>query len=197
MPNQTPAPRGPTLAVCLARTLCLLALAGCPAATPTGDADASAAMDTPLPPCPDPSHLVRLDIDDLPADVTPQGVLPILRGFQGFLFVRVCLVTPAVLPAVVVVRAGLRGEGGVELEPPDAKTKPLLLADGSARVCAQPLFFNDFPLAGLIGKKATVTVAAVRPPHGCEVRREVPVVLTVGGWMGPDAGFWADTAAAP
>lgn len=141
-------------------------------------------------PCSDSAGLYGIAVNELPFDVSAGTQLPITTGFQGFLFVRVGLRAKVTLPAVVkvVVHVAVPGKLNQTFGPTPAYTRAG--PGGGSETAEIPFFFNDTPLAELIGQDAHVKVWTTAT--GCRLLAEGDVRLSAGGYMGADAGFWGD-----
>ncbi len=126
---------------------------------------------------------------DLAIDLTPGASLPITLGFQGFLFVQVGLRTTMPLPTGVKLQAKLLPKDGTAVTVNYVTVKSHTTSNGS-ETSDIALFFNDQPLAELVGKPATVQISVLT--GNCALSANVDVILQAGNVMGADAAFWSD-----
>lgn len=172
-----------------ATALSLLALAGAaceppPAPPPAEDA---AVADVNLPPCAQAGELIALDVEGTPRVLSAGSKLPVVLGFQGFIFVRLALRSPAPLPATVKVRVVATVPGLVDVSTPFSTVKTQ--AEGAGWVTRDiAFFFNDVPFAELAGKPAEIGLAV--DTKTCRMAAQASVVLEDGGYMGADAALW-------
>lgn len=112
--------------------------------------------------------------------------LPVILGFQGFIFVEVGLRSPEPLEEFVVVRSNARLSGGAEVSDthPGIGTQPG--PNGAWDTRKLLVFSNDFPPAELYGREVELALAA--PASGCRVRATVRGHLVEGGVQLQDAG---------
>lgn len=162
-------------------------LACTPPDVPSGS-DAAELPDAKLPVCPQSAALFMADLSgnqsDLPAT---GGKLPVILGFQGFVFVRVGLKSPLQLPSPVKARVQAQ-------VPPDLDVTTLFSpvkthAESGAWLTKEMVyFFNDVPFAELPGKPVTVTIAIDTPQ--CRLVGTATATLENGGVMGAGAALW-------
>ncbi len=171
--------------------LCPLLLAAC-TTPPVAQTDASPQQTEDVGPCSETATLFGIDMAELPIDLTAGTQLPVTQGFQGFIFVRVGLRTAKALPAVVKVSTHVTIDAKVDhtYGPVPANTRPT--SAGGMETTEVPFFFNDTPLAELIGQTAHVRVWTT--VSGCRLSAETDVHLTAGGYMGADAGIWGEVS---
>ncbi len=184
------------LAVMLPLSLAL-ASAACTSPQPEPDPD-SGVVDTKtkLEVCKDSAQLFAIDIADGVTPLTKGTPLPITRGFQGFLFVRVGLRAPIQLPPVIKLGAHVHVPGEVDRTATYSTVKTDSALEGGYRSQDVPVFFNDSPLASLVGKDATVTVWTTST--GCRLIGEAKdTLLVTGAYMDEDASFWEVDVGAP
>lgn len=169
--------------------LSMLALTGLaceppPAPPPVEDA---AKADVVLPPCAQSGELIALDVDGKPRVLSSGSKLPVVLGFQGFIFVRLALRSPEPLPATVKVRVVATVPGLVDTSTPFSTVKTEV--DGSQWITRDvAFFFNDVPFAELAGKPAEIGLAV--DTKTCRMAASAAVVLEDGGYMGADAALW-------
>ena len=162
-------------------------LAACepPPAPPAIDAELS--TDTQLPPCSQTAELFALTVNGQVRDLVPGSQLPLVLGFQGFIFVRVGLRSQALLPSTVKVRLQVQVPGLVDTATGSMGVKTLV--DGQSWVTRDiAFFFNDVPFAELAGRPASLAMALDTPT--CRLTATAAVVLEDGGVMGADAALW-------
>ncbi len=162
-----------------------------PVAAPHDPLDAAPRADATLPLCPQSAQVFGLDSGESRVMLTPGTALPVTQGFQGFLFVRVGLHSAGALPNAVQVSVAVQLDNGVEQYLPQRAVKTHLADDGADTV-ELPVFFNDSTMPDLIARKASVDVEV--ETASCVLRAHADVVLSLGGYMGADAGFWGAAA---
>ena len=142
--------------------------------------------------CAAPATLFGIDLAEMPVELTATTQLPVTQGFQGFIFVRVGLRTTTQLPAVakVYTHVSIVDRLDQTYGPVPANTRPT--ANGGMETTEVPFFFNDTPLAELVGQTAHIRVWTVAT--GCRLSAETDVKLTAGGYMGADAGMWGEVS---
>lgn len=160
---------------------------GCePPPAPPAQEDAVVA-DVVLPPCAQSGELVALTVDGTERVMTSGAKLPVVLGFQGFIFVRLALRSPELLPATVKVRVLAVVPGLVDVSTPFSTVKTQ--ASGSGWITRDvAFFFNDVPFAELAGKPAEIGIAV--DTKTCRMSASAAVVLEDGGYMGADAALW-------
>lgn len=165
----------------------VLVALGCSPPAPPPEVEDTAVADVLLPPCDQPGELIALDVDGNPRVLTSGSKLPVVLGFQGFIFVRLALRSPAQLPTTVKVRVVATVPGLVDVSTPFSTVKTQ--ADGSAWITRDvAFFFNDVPFAELAGKPAEIGLAV--DTKTCRMAASASVVLEDGGYMGADAALW-------
>lgn len=128
-----------------------------------------------------------LGFDGSTAHVLAEGdELPVILGFQGFIFVEVGLRSPEPLDEFVTVHSNARLSGGAEVADahPGIGTGPG--PDGSWDTRRVLIFFNDFPPAELYGREAELALSV--PASTCRLRATVRGRLVEGGVQLEDAG---------
>lgn len=160
---------------------------GCePPPAPPAQEDAVVA-DVVLPPCAQSGELVALTVDGTERVMTSGTKLPVVLGFQGFIFVRLALRSPELLPATVKVRVVAVVPGLVDVSTPFSTVKTH--ASGAGWITKDvAFFFNDVPFAELAGKPAEIGIAV--DTKTCRMSASAAVVLEDGGYMGADAALW-------
>jgi hypothetical protein len=165
----------------------LLVALGCEPPPAPPEVEDTAVADVLLPPCAQAGELIALDVDGNPRVLTSGSKLPVVLGFQGFVFVRLALRSPALLPTTVKVRVVATVPGLVDVSTPFSTVKTQ--ADGSAWITRDvAFFFNDVPFAELAGKPAEIGLAV--DTKTCRMAASASVVLEDGGYMGADAALW-------
>ncbi|MCO4762533.1 MAG: hypothetical protein KC502_13565 [Myxococcales bacterium] len=182
---QIPTPTRPIAATALA-LLCSLAVA-CTGPSSAGDADAGGFQDIVIGPCDANALIYKISITDEAVDLAEGATLPVTRGFQGFLFVRIGLKTPLVLPQTIKLKAHVEVPGEVD-QVAVYSTVKTQTGPGGYQTTDVPVFFNDTPLAELVGKEATVELWT--QSVGCRLRGKAKVTLGSGNYMDEDADFW-------
>ncbi len=188
------------MAAKIAKTVAALAVAfaACeppPAPPPVED---TATADIKLPPCEAIGEIFAVDKDggerSLASDKTTK--IPLILGFQGFIFLRLGLRSPVALPGVVKLKISAQVGSVHDVTTPFASVKTSPNAGGSVTRDV-PLFFNDVPFAELAGKPATVGLQV--DTNTCRMTSIAPVELEDGGIMGADASMWGtiDAGAKP
>lgn len=177
-----------------AKRLCavgLLAVLGCGPDAPKPSADSldAHAADANLPACAGVAQLYGIGVDEQPFDLVDGSQLPVTQGFQGFLFVRVGLRTAMPLPGAVLLGLSVVLDNDVEVAVAPHPVK-VSSAGGQAQTSFVALYFNDWPLPQLVGRKAKIKVAA--RTDSCVLSSEVAASLSLGAYMSADAAFWAD-----
>lgn len=169
--------------------LILVAMTACeppPAPTPVED---TAVADVKLPPCEALGEIFAVDKDggerSLASDKTTK--IPLILGFQGFIFLRLGLRSPVALPGVVKLKISAQVGSVLDVTTPFSSVKTSPLAGGSVTRDV-PLFFNDVPFAELAGRPATVGLQV--DTKTCRMTALAPVELEDGGIMGADASMW-------
>ena len=170
------------------------AVAGLAACTPhvhpaVDTLDAGDEPDTALPPCQQTGVVYGVGVDHQPIDLPPDGTLPVTQGFQGFLFVRVGLRSLQPLPGVLKAKVHVVLDNGIDIWVPYRTVKSTAWNTG-AQTTNVPVYFNDSPLPELLSRKAAIDV--VVSTSTCTMTAHSDAVLTVGGFMAADSGFWAD-----
>ncbi len=185
------------LAVVLSAILSLSAtlglLASCTGVGSHDDADAGVVKDVVIGPCDVSAIVYKISVDEEAVDLAEGVTLPVTRGFQGFLFVRVGLRSELVLPGTIKLKAHVEIPGEVDQVAAFATVKTESVA-GGYRTIDVPVFFNDTPLAELVGRLASVGLWTASP--GCRLQGAVNVKLGSGNFMDEDASFW-DKDASP
>ncbi len=178
-------------------TLALLTLA-LPACSPPPEGqdrlDATA-EDVVLPDCKQAATLYAIAADESHVDLTTGAALAITRGFQGFLFVRVGLRAPFPLPTTVKLKVHIAVQDGTDVASQFSTVHSHATGDGSFVTTDVAFFFNDMPLAAMVGRTAHVQVTA--KTADCVVQAAADVTLTVGDFMAQDAGFWDSSDTSP
>lgn len=177
----------------LTATLAVLALGlvACsePTPPPVDPADTNTDVADVIGRCDNPGVLFGIATNDLPTTLSPGDPLPITRGFQGFLFVRVGLTTELSLPGIIKLGAHVSVKDKVDKTATYATVKTSANLPSGQRSDDVPVFFNDTPLAELVGRKATVTVWT--NSGGCRLVAVVEdLVLATGNFMAEDSTFW-------
>ncbi len=177
--------RSPALLHLTSALLTCLSLA-CSTPSPSYS-DAGGHEDVAIGPCDASALIYKISIKDEAVDLAEDATLPVTRGFQGFLFVRVGLKTPLVLPQTIKLKAHVEVPGEVDQVAVYSTVKTAGGA-GTYQTTDIPVFFNDTPLAELVGKEATV--ALWTQSTGCRLRAKASVRLSSGNYMNEDASFW-------
>lgn len=164
-----------------AAALCL----ACGGAGEPGEADPVDAAPAPadaLPPCEAPATLVAWDLSMTPHALATGDDLPIITGFQGFIFAQVSLRAPGPLAEQVTLRSVVRFDDGTSV----SQSHPGVLARETE---TDPflVFFNDIAQAELYGREASLGVAV--DTRTCAAKAEVAVRTVEGGFQAQDAGL--------
>ncbi|MEZ4269140.1 MAG: hypothetical protein R3F39_22520 [Myxococcota bacterium] len=195
MPTHTPSHAPLALTLALA---CALALsAGCDPAKVAELPPSADVQDTspgPLPPCPETGTLYVLDSDLVRGPLTSGAPLGVILGFQGFQFAQVGLVSPVPLDNPARVSVFVDSGDKLALHSVSPALRPTKV-DGGWETPAVLVFFNDVPLAELVGLTATLTLRA--DAGDCALSASVDVQLTTGGYTGEDSPVWADATNLP
>lgn len=133
-----------------------------------------------LPACDEPGSLYGLDAARQPFELVPGAEVPVILGFQGFLFLEVGLRSTQKLPGSMDVITRVQVESGVDLT---ATNPGILAAQDGAGWKSDPVlvFFNDVPLVDLHGRRATLGVGTATPT--CVLSASAEVLLVDGGVM--------------
>ena len=161
--------------------------AGCTGPSASEVADAGVTEPDAMGPCDASAIIYKISVDDEAVDLAEGATLPVTRGFQGFLFVRIGLKTPLVLPQSIKLKAHVEVPGEVDRVAVYATVQTEAVA-GGYRTTDVPVFFNDTPLAELVGRTATVELWTQSP--GCRLQGSASVTLGTGVYMNEDASFW-------
>ena len=164
--------------------LALLVASGCHRGGSTPD-DGGAGDHPALPTCTTGATIYVLTLEGARELLTDGGQLGIILGFQGFQFARVGVVTGDELPPLTTVESSVLVPGKVNklVRSTNVVTKA---GAGGWTTDVVNLFFNDVPLADLIGKDGTLVLRATGT--SCIAAAEVHVVLVAGGFQGADGG---------
>ncbi len=190
---QSRAPLALTLALACAAAL----LTGCDPAKISELPPSADAQDTspgPLPACPETGSLYVLDSELVRGPVTPGAPLGVILGFQGFQFAQLGLVSPVPLDNPVRVSVFVDSGDKLALHSLSPALRPTKV-DGRWETPSVLVFFNDVPLAELVGLRATLTLRA--DAGDCALSASEDVVLTTGGYTGEDSPIWADATNLP
>lgn len=160
---------------------------GCTSPATSATVDAGGSESDAMGPCDASAIVYKISVDDEAVDLAEGATLPVTRGFQGFLFVRVGLRTPLVLPQTIKLKAHIEVPGEVDRVVVYATVQTEAVA-GGYRTTDVPVFFNDTPLAELVGRSATVELWTQSP--GCRLQGSAKVTLGTGVYMNEDASFW-------
>ena len=159
---------------------------------PTAQVDATQEQQADIGPCAESATLFGINVAELPVDLTLDTQLPVTQGFQGFIFVRVGLRTTVPLPAIAKVYTHLTIAGLLDQTYGPVPSNTRAATQGGMETTEVPFFFNDTPLAQLVGQTAHVKVWTTAP--GCRLTAETDVKLSAGGYMGADAGIWGEVS---
>jgi len=151
--------------------------------------------DTVLPVCPQGATLYGIGHDEMPVDLPTGSLLPIIEGFQGFLFVRLGLRAPYSLPSTVKLKVRVAVESGTTVASQFATVHSRALGNNHFETNDVPFFFHDMPLGALVGRTARVQITT--QTGTCVVHASADVTLTVGTFMAADAGFWNASDTSP
>jgi hypothetical protein len=143
---------------------------------------------TDIGPCEQTAAMFQVGADEQPLAIHDGDVLPLVQGFQGFLFIRVGLRSVQTVPGVVKLAVHVRVPGRVDQTGQFQSVHAKALAEGGWQSGDVPFFFNDASLADLVGRTAQVDVWTTSP--GCRLVASREVTLTTGAFMSQDAGFW-------
>ncbi len=166
--------------VMLRWVVALTALTACDDGGSEGSPDAAPpdAEEVPLEPCASPGVIFGYDDALASYEIAAGGDVPLILGFQGFLFAQVGLRSSASWGGIVMVRSVVRLEDGTEIagSQPDTAVQP---AGGAWQTEPVLVFINDVPRADLYDRPATLTLAA--PAGGCLLIASLDVRLVEGG----------------
>jgi hypothetical protein len=138
--------------------LCALACGG----APSSPIDGGAPVDGPaqLPTCPEPAELYTYTASDELVPLGPLAPLGIVIGFQGFQMARVSLRTPDPLRPEVPIISTVEVDGypPINDRTPEIGSRPV--PGGGSQSDEIDLFFNDAPLASLVGRQVRIQIRA-------------------------------------
>jgi hypothetical protein len=169
----------------------LLFVAAC-TSPPAAVNDVTQQQQADIGPCAENASLFGINVAELPVDLTLDTQLPVTQGFQGFIFVRVGLRTSGSLPAVAKVYLHLTIDGLLDQTYGPVPSNTRGATKGGMETTEVPFFFNDTPLADLVGRSAHLK--AWTTATGCRLSAETDVKLSAGGYMGADAGIWGEVS---
>lgn len=171
----------------LTRAAAVCTLACACGADPSG-ADAAAPVDATVDaqlPCEQPGQLLGFELSE--SHLLGAGAeLPVILGFQGFIFVEVGLRSPEPLDDFVVVESNARISGAGEVADTHPGIGTQVGPSGTWDTRKILVFFNDFPPAELYGREVDLALTAAA--SGCRLRATVHGRLVEGGVQLQDAG---------
>ena len=152
-----------------------------------GDPDAALPIDAVVDamlPCTETGHIVGFG----PNGAHPMADgddLPVILGFQGFVFFEVGIRSPDALESYVTVRSNVRMADGTESADshPGVSTSRV---DGLWETDKVLVFFNDTPVADLYGREVDLALSV--PTARCRLRATLHGKLVDGGVQLQDAG---------
>ena len=148
------------------------------------------AESAPLLPCGAPGDLLLFEFDDpdVPHPIASGEELPVVLGFQGFVFVEVGLRTRVALGDFAVLQSQVQLEDGRVLTAAHPGTAIVEESTGARRTGKVLVFFNDVPLVELYGQTVEIDLSATAVTEDCRVSARRRVRLVRGPTQLADAG---------
>lgn len=165
-------------------TLCSLLVVACGGGpSPQQDAGPSDLGGMNLPACAEPVGIFPLDArgEAHPLGAPPE--VPVILGFQGFLFVQFALRSPFEVSGAVPLRTRLR-VGSIDRQTSHPDLTSLPVAGGAFDTRDITVFFNDFALGDLVGRPVTIELYATM--RACLIELHADATLVDGN--NADAG---------
>ncbi len=143
--------------------VCLIALAslwGCPNGVDPSPPDGGPGPIPSRPACTSPGELFPLDASGSPHRLADTGQVPVILGFQGFLFVQLALHSPYEADPDVPIHTRLRtSEYDWQTNHPDVQS--LSVSEGVFETRDMTVFFNDQSMSDLVGDAVEIDVLTV------------------------------------
>jgi hypothetical protein len=173
-------------ATALAAGLCVACATPAEGPEPAEVADTST---TPLPACAETGTLFAVTLAGDREDLKTDSELRVSLGFQAFQFAQVGLRSPLALlePTRLTVYVDVPGKLTYSVAHPRVHTSA---TSAAWETSPELVFFNDAPMADLLGQAASLTMRA--STGTCLLSATADVVLVDGGFADENAPIWGD-----